>query len=533
MSAIKPIWIPTQARIEKANLTKFIEHLRHQGIAINNYTQLQEWSVMQSGQFWLELWNFCDVIGFQGSCIVGQGKSRWQLPVRARDTIWFPQAEINYAENLLSYAYQKPGAIALHIHNEAGDEVHMTWQTLCDEVSIMQQWLKRNGVGRGDVVAACLPCIAQNVVALLATTSLGAIWTAAPVDAQINTIIEHFSHLNPKILFCCNGYQFAGQIYSLHHKNAALSQALSSLVNVCEINNIDANNPINDAAQASEPHYSDWDAVISSYAPRGIKYERVFFNDPLFILCQLRPEAPPEYIMHSVGGTLLNHLKEHQFHCDIQPDERVLYPSRCADVLHYWQISVLASGATLVMYDGSPLFPAAGALWQIAERYDVTLLGADSHYFAELQTKHYSPNTNFSLSQLKTLCISGASQHVLPARYIYENIGNDIHLLTLDCCCDICGCMMIGNPLSAVYDNECQGAGLAIDVQTTQLAQTEQSAPKALICVNSLPNYPCGFWHDDGHRYHQRYWQDFPGMWYHGEHIKPTEHGGYILYDLP
>lgn len=525
--ACNPLWIPSEERVSSSNLMQFIQHINMQGEAIEHYSQLHQWSIADKKQFWLEVWQFCDVIGFRGNCIYGEGISRWEQFTPARDTIWFPQAQLNYAENLLSYAFQQPDGIAVWFKNENGKSQKITWQQLNDQVSILQQWLTQNGVEKGDVVAGYLPHIPETLVAMLAATSLGAIWTATSPDFGVDSVVERFGQVNPKILFCCNGYTFNGKTHSMEEKNTHIVDAISSIQNTCQIEYLQqrsVNITINDG-------FSDWHSIFASYLPRGLHYNRVGFNDPLFILYSSGTTGKPKCIAHSVGGTVLNHLKEHQLHCDIQPKDRVFYYTTCGWMMWNWHVSALASGATLVIYDGHPMYPQPSVLWKLAEEAEVTLFGTSAKYLEALQKTAFSPSDYYPLSHLKTLCSTGSVLYPEQFDYVYSNIKADLHLASISGGTDICGCFLLGNPISPVYRGECQGAALGLDVAVFNQAgepTTEQRGE--LVCRNSFPNQPIGFWHDDGERYHHAYWNKYAGIWHHGDEVAWTENKGMRFY---
>ncbi|EHI9240499.1 acetoacetate--CoA ligase [Vibrio vulnificus] len=525
MPTSSPIWTPSPERIATSNLKKFIEHINMQGEAIENYAQLHQWSIVENKKFWMEIWTFCDVIGYQGDCIVGEGKPKWGNYFSQRDNLWFPQAELNYAENLLSSAYQKPQEPSIIFRNERNEESSLSWQELCDQVSILQQWLIRNGVGKGDVVAGYLPYLPETVIAMLATTSLGAVWTSTSPDFGTDSVIERLGQVNPKILFCCDGYSFNGKTFDMSEKNRKIAEQLPDLLNICEIEYLES--PETDY----NTNYSTWAAIIENYDAKGIIYERVPFNSPLFILYSSGTTGKPKCIIHTVGGTIINHLKEHQLHCDIQPDDRVFYYTTCGWMMWNWHVSTLASGATLVIYDGSPVYPEQSVLWDMLDDCQVTLFGTSAKYLEAIQHAHYEPALFHDLSTLKTICSTGSVLYPEQFDFVYSSIKSDVHLASISGGTDICGCFVLGNPISPVYRGEVQYAGLGVSIavyDTSGQPVVEQRGE--LVCTNSLPNYPLGFWHDDGERYHQSYWSKYPNVWHHGDDVIMTNHGGFVFY---
>ncbi|NIY83755.1 acetoacetate--CoA ligase [Vibrio hepatarius] len=521
----EPIWVPSQQRIESSNLHQFIQHVNIQGHDIHNYEELHKWSIENPRDFWLETWQFCDVIGYMGECIAGEGLSKWGEHTPSRDTIWFPQAQLNYAENLLSYAFQAPSDIAIWFTNERGEQQTLTWQELCDKVSIVQQWLEQQGVSQGDVVAGYLPHMPETVIAMLATTSLGAIWTSTSPDFGTESVVERFGQVQPKVLFCCNGYQFNGKAFPMGEKNRAIIDALPSLKATCQIDYL----PLTERDNSGQ--LTEWQSVMADFIPHALHYQRISFNDPLFVLYSSGTTGKPKCIVHSVGGITLNHLKEHQLHSDIQPKDRVFYYTTCGWMMWNWHVSALASGATLVIFDGSPMYPDQNVLWQLAEKTEVSLFGTSAKYLEALQKGEFNALQQFDLSSLKTLCSTGSVLYPQQFDYVYNNIKQDLHLASISGGTDICGCFVIGNPISAVYRGECQSAALGLDVavfnEHGELVIAERGE---LVCRNSFPNQPLGFWHDDGERYHNAYWAKFANTWHHGDDVKQTENGGMVFY---
>ncbi|WGV98900.1 acetoacetate--CoA ligase [Vibrio sp. YMD68] len=527
MSNHDPIWVPSTQRIEESNLHQFIQHINMQGEAIEDYSSLHQWSITETKQFWLEIWQYCDVIGYRGDCIFGEGIAKWGSFFPSRDTIWFPQAQLNYAENLLSFAFQKPSEIAIWFKNEQGKNTQMTWQELCDQVSIVQQWLKQNGVEKGDIVAGYLPYIPEAVIAMLATTSLGAIWTSTSPDFGSDSVIERFGQVKPKILFCCNGYQFNGKSFSLHDKNAMIAQALPSIESICEIDYVRVTNDEYDYPQ----QYSDWESILANYLPKGLRYQRVGFNDPLFILYSSGTTGKPKCIVHSVGGTVLNHQKEHQLHCDIQPLDRVFYFTTCGWMMWNWHVSTLASGATLVIYDGSPMFPSEDSLWKLAEEAQLSFFGTSAKYLQALEKSSLIPREKYDLTALKTVCSTGSVLYPEQFDFVYDGIKSDLHLASISGGTDICGCFVLGSPISPVFRGECQVKGLGLDVAVfDQHGHSVVEQRGELVCCNSFPNQPIGFWQDNGSGYHNAYWTVYDNTWHHGDDVCLSAHQGMTFY---
>ncbi|MFZ3513317.1 acetoacetate--CoA ligase [Vibrio harveyi] len=519
------VWQPTEDRIEQANITQFIEHINRQGFELTNYSDLHQWSLEHNEHFWKEVWQFCDLIGTQGDTVKAQGESRWQSPMQNRDAVWFPQAQVNYAENLLSLAEQQADELAIWFENERGDKQIYTWKQLCDEVSSVQQWLVECGIKQGDVVAGYLPHMPQTVIAMLATTSLGATWTSTSPDFGVESVIERFGQVKPKVLFSCDGYTFNGKTFDMSEKNHHIADHLDGLKQVCQIGYL-------------KPHVfecdvctHDWQNIINQYSPAPLHYTRVEFNSPLFVLYSSGTTGKPKCIVHSVGGTILNHLKEHQLHSDIQPQDRVFYYTTCGWMMWNWHVSALASGACLVIFDGSPVHPTPNVLWDLAQRAEVSLFGTAAKYLEAIEKAGLSPIQDYSLPALRTLCSTGSVLYPEQFDYVYQHIKQDLHLASISGGTDICGCFVLGNPISPVYRGECQYAGLGIDVQVfDSQGQSVNGQRGELVCTNSMPNFPVGFWNDTGERYHNAYWDKFDDIWHHGDDVERSAKGGFVFY---
>ncbi|WP_114634417.1 acetoacetate--CoA ligase [Vibrio splendidus] len=547
----KPIWQPSDQRIAHANVTRFMDSLDQQGILerkLKNYTDLHQWSVEHPESFWQNVWQFCGMVGSQDSIdnaqrelIKTQGESRWQQPKSNRDAVWFPNAHVNYAENLLHSSKTLPNELAIWFENERGEQQSYTWQTLSEEISRIQRWLVDCGVQQGDVVAAYTPYLPQTVIAMLATTSLGAIWTSTSPDFGVESVIERFGQVKPKVLFTCDGYTFNGKTFDMTDKNREIIEHLNELKQVCEIDYLKPTRDLEkshlekrDLEKNKVEHdvsIQSWKNIISYYQPKPLRFTRVGFNEPLFVLYSSGTTGKPKCIVHSVGGTTINHLKEHQLHCDIKPNDRVFYYTTCGWMMWNWHVSALASGACLVIFDGSPVYPQPNVLWDLAQRADVSTFGTSAKYLEAIEKAELSPIDSHSLPHLRTLCSTGSVLYPEQFDYVYNHIKQDLHLASISGGTDICGCFVLGNPISPVYRGECQQAGLGVDIKVFNSSGQKVNHERGeLVCVNSLPNFPVGFWNDTGERYHSTYWDRFDNVWHHGDEVAQSVHGGYLFY---
>ncbi len=311
----------------------------------------------------------------------------------------------------------------------------------------------------------------------------------------------------------------------MSEKNHRIADHLDGLKQVCQIGYL-------------KPHVfecdvctHDWQNIINQYSPAPLHYTRVEFNSPLFVLYSSGTTGKPKCIVHSVGGTILNHLKEHQLHSDIQPKDRVFYYTTCGWMMWNWHVSALASGACLVIFDGSPVHPTPNVLWDLAQRAEVSLFGTAAKYLEAIEKAGLSPIQDYSLPALRTLCSTGSVLYPEQFDYVYQHIKQDLHLASISGGTDICGCFVLGNPISPVYRGECQYAGLGIDVQVfDSQGQSVSEQRGELVCTNSMPNFPVGFWNDTGERYHNAYWDKFDDIWHHGDDVGRSAKGGFVFY---
>jgi acetoacetyl-CoA synthetase len=507
------LWQPDQERIQQSNLQHFMAEVnRFHGLQLHSYAQLYQWSVEKTTRFWPLVWQHCGVKGELGN-IVAENRQEMQR------TRWFPDSRLNFAENLLRRQDDTPAIIS---RIEGSPSHTLSWRELADQVARLAQWLRGQGIGRGDVVAAYLPNIAETVVAMLATTSLGAIWTSTSPDFGEASVVERFGQTRPRVLFAVDGYRYNGKAIDIQDKVAGVVSQIDSIEQTVMIPLL--GHPL----QLGH----GWRQILASQPDASLQFEPMAFNDPLYILYSSGTTGKPKCIVHGIGGTLLQHLKEHQLHCDIKPGERIFYFTTCGWMMWNWLVSALASGATLVLYDGSPFYPDGNVLWDLARDEEVALFGTSAKYLDALHKQGYTPIKTHQLPQLRLICSTGSVLSPEGFDYVYQQIKQDVQLSSISGGTDICSCFVIGNPISPVYRGESQGRGLGLAVQVfNEAGQPVQGEKGELVCTKPFPAQPIGFWGDaSGDKYHAAYFERFDNIWCHGDWIELTPTGGILFY---
>lgn len=526
------LWRPSRERIQSSLLYQFMVQLsEQQNTLFHNYHQLHHWSVNHSDNFWDQVWDFSGVIGHKGKPIFFAPP---QSKLLAKETQWFPNATLNFAENLLKNwnRHAAADAIVFHCEGQKEQQQRISWQQLYRQTSQLTQFLAANGVKQGDVVAGYIPNIPQAIITMLATSALGAIWTSTSPDFGADSVIERFGQTKPKVLLTADGYFYNGKSHSSLDN---ITQMLAQLPSVEQLIVIPYTQIGIRTFTASIPKsitLTLWQNALDPYEPADIQFTPVPFNHPLYILYSSGTTGKPKCIVHSTGGLLLNHLKEHRLHCNIKQGDRIFYFTTCGWMMWNWLVSGLASGATVVLYDGSPFYPNASVLWDMAEQEQLSLFGTSAKYLEALEKQNYSPNQFYSLPHLQILCSTGSVLAPEQFDYVYNHIKSDVQLASISGGTDICGCFAIGNPLSPVYKGECQSQALGMDIRVfNEQGQTELTQQGELVCCNSFPNQPIGFWNDpDGKRYHNAYWNTYPNTWHHGDFVALSSTGGIVFF---
>jgi acetoacetyl-CoA synthetase len=488
------------------------------GRVFDDYHDLYAWSVEDLEGFWEAVWDFCGVIheGARGPVLVDGDK----MP-GAR---FYPEVRLNFAENLLR---RRDGHDAIVFWGEDKVRRRLSYAELHDLVTRTAAALAGLGVGDGDRVAGFMPNMPETVVAMLATASLGAIWSSCSPDFGVQGVLDRFGQIEPKVLFCPDGYYYNGKVIDSLERVRAFAPRLASLKRIVVVSYL-----------AEKPNLTGLDKsvafadFIAPHEAGEIAYCRVPFNQPLYIMYSSGTTGQPKCIVHGAGGTLLQHLKEHKLQCDVRRDDRVFYFTTCGWMMWNWLVSALAAEATLLLYDGSPFHPSGNILFDFIETEKGTLFGTSAKYIDACNNAGVDPASNHDLSALRTVTSTGSPLVPEGFDYVYQHIKADVCLSSIAGGTDIIGCFMGGNPIGPVWRGEIQARHLAMAVQVFDDQGNPVVGEKGeLVCLKPFPSMPVAFWNDpEGARYRGAYFETYPGVWHHGDFITLTEHGGIIVY---
>jgi acetoacetyl-CoA synthetase len=513
-----PLWQPSPERVAKANLTAFMAHLeRDWGVKLSTYAELHDWSVREMEKFWASVWDFTGVTGTRGERVLAD-------PDRMPGARFFPDARLNLAENLLRRSGPET---AIAFWGEDKVKRRLSFDELRALVSRLQQVLRDAGVGEGDRVAGFMPNMPETVAAMLATASLGAVWSSCSPDFGVQGVLDRFGQIEPKVLFCPDGYFYNGRAHDSLARVAEFSKELPSLTRIIVCPYLSET-----PALSGLPKGVTLADAIAGKAARGIEYVRVPFNSPLYIMYSSGTTGKPKCIVHGVGGTLLTHMKEHQLQCDVKPGDRVFYFTTCGWMMWNWLASALASQASLVLYDGSPFHPQPEILFDLADAEGVTLFGTSAKYIDALKNAGARPMRTHDLSTVRTITSTGSPLLPESFDYVYEHVKRDVCLSSISGGTDIIACFVAGNPIGPVWRGEIQARclGMAVDVFDDE-GRPVRGQKGELVCTRPFPSMPLGFWNDpDGARYRAAYFERFPGSWCQGDFAEITAHDGVIIY---
>ncbi|HVN45938.1 MAG TPA: acetoacetate--CoA ligase [Steroidobacteraceae bacterium] len=515
------LWRPSAARIADANLTRFMRCVNaRRGLQLREYEELHAWSVSSIDAFWTELARFADVRAAFGA---GPALENGAAMPGAR---FFPDAQLNFAGNLLRYDDEQP---ALIFRNERGLRRSLCYRALRGEVARIAAGLRSAGVVPGDRVAGYLPNLPEAAVAMLASASIGAIWSSCSPDFGVHGVLERFGQIAPKVLFTADGYYYAGKRNDSLQPMAEVLGQLDAVERVVVVPYLEPA-PRLDALGSAARRALHWQEFGSGAAP--LRLDPLPFDHPLYILYSSGTTGAPKCIVHGAGGTLLQHLKEHLLHTDLRRSDRLFYFTTCGWMMWNWLMSGLASGATLLLYDGSPFHPEPGVLWRLAEEERLTIFGTSAKYLSALEKSSYRPAQSVDLTALRTLLSTGSPLLPEGFDFVYRAVKADLQLASISGGTDIVSCFALGCPIRPVYRGElqCRGLGMAVEV-FDDAGRAVRDGRGELVCTAPFPSMPLGFWNDpQGAKYRAAYFERFPGVWHHGDYAAITAHDGLIIY---
>ena len=512
-SAPPPTWTPTTGRIDASNLTRFASAVGRRG---SSYDDLHAWSVEQAGEFWSAVWDFTGVVGSRGERSVERGASM-------RFDRYFPDATLNVADTFLRWTGSQDALVAV---DERGGRRVLSRDELRASVSATAAALRAEGVTVGDRVVAWLPNIPETVIVMLATASIGAVFSSTSPDFGVAGVVDRFSQIEPSVLVACDGYMYGGKRFELADRLSEIISALPTLrrtVVVAHLGDV----PLANGTLS----FADW---IAPFAGSTFETVALPFDHPWYVLFSSGTTGQPKCIVHRAGGVLIKHLQEHQLQCDIGPGDRVMYFTTAGWMMWNWLASVLASGATAVLYDGSPFSPSGDVLFDLADAEQVTLLGVSAKFLDSCAKAGVAPMDRVPLKSLRTICSTGSPLSPDGFRYVYGRVKADVHLASISGGTDLCACFVGGDPTGPVWAGEIQrpGLGMAVDVWgPTGASLSSSEGAGELVCTRSFPSMPLGFWgDDDGSRYRAAYYERFADVWAQGDFASWTEHGGIVVH---
>jgi acetoacetyl-CoA synthetase len=514
------LWTPSDETVRNANITRLMRDLNAaHGLGLDSYAALHRFSIDEPEKFWSAIWDFCGVrASAHGERTIVDGD-------RMPGARYFPDARLNYAQNLLRRRDTSPAMI---FRGEDKAEGSVTWAELNDLVSQMQQGLAAAGVEAGDRVAAMMPNMPQAAIGMLAAASLGAIWSSCSPDFGERGVLDRFGQIEPKVLIACDGYWYNGKEIDVSAKLASIAAALPTLERVIVVPYLGRA----DEVAGTIANGVSWNHVLATHAPAEPTFAQLPFDHPLYILFSSGTTGVPKCIVHSAGGVLLKHLVEQQLQCDLKAGERVFYFSTCGWMMWNWLMSALASEATLLLYDGSPFAPSKRVLFDFADETGAHIFGTSAKFIDAVRKTGWRPSDTHALKTVRTIMSTGSPLAPESFDFVYDAIKRDVHLASISGGTDICGCFVGGVPVLPVWRGEIQASflGMATDVWDDAGAPLARGKGE-LVCTRPFPSMPISFWNDpDGAKYHAAYFARFDNVWCHGDFAEWTAHGGMIIH---
>jgi acetoacetyl-CoA synthetase len=487
------------------------------GVELPDYPALYEFSIDRPAEFWRAVWKFCDIRGEMGDRVVIDLE---KMP-GAR---FFPDARLNFAANLLRRRDDTP---ALMFNGEGQRPRSVTHRELYSQVTRFATALRSAGVAPGDRVAGYMPNLPETVVAALGAAAIGAVWTSCSPDFGVDGVLDRFGQISPRVLVAPDAYIYAGKVHAVLPRVRTILAALPSVERTVIVPYI---SPA--PAQDDVPHAITWEKFLGREDPEDFTFVPLPFDHPLYILYSSGTTGVPKCIVHGAGGTLIQHLKEHQLHCDVRPGDRVFYFTTCGWMMWNWLVTALASEATLVLYDGAPFHPDGNVLFDYADEAGVTLFGTSAKFIDAVSKAGLAPMDSHRLDTVRTITSTGSPLAPESFDFVYDHVKRDVHLASISGGTDIVSCFVLGNPIGPVWRGEIQARGLGMKVEVFDEEGCAVVGTKGeLVCTMPFPSMPLGFWDDsDGVKYRAAYFDRYPGVWHHGDYVELTATGGIIIY---
>ena len=510
----KCLWTPSEKRIEQSNIKSFIQflvqHYQYPDMQFD-YPSLHAWSLMNKENFWKALWEFSRVEGVIGEVILKNGD---QMP----GAQWFPEAQLNFAQNLMKSTVADSD-IAIVERGEHGRREEINFRELRDQVAKVSLYLTEQGVQKGDCVAGFLPNSQYAIIAMLATASIGAIWTSCSPDFGIQGVLDRFKQTQPKVLFACDGYYYANKTIHTMDRVDEISESLSSLNSLVVVPYLNLEDQTRLSGKAL------WPNLLAKEIPELV-FEPMPFNAPLYVMYSSGTTGKPKCIVHTVGGTLLQHLKEHALHTDVKAGSHLFYYTTCGWMMWNWLVSGLSLGARIILYDGSPFHAKQTQLFDLIDEEKISIFGGSAKYYAACEKFELIPKNTHKLDSLTTVLSTGSPLSHESFQYLYEQVKTDICVSSISGGTDIISCFALGCPILPVYIGELQCIGLGMDVAfVDDQGQALEQGKGELVCRQSFPSMPSGFWNDaDGQKYHDAYFSRFDNTWAHGDYGEVIQH---------
>jgi acetoacetyl-CoA synthetase len=515
------LWQPTQAQVNNARITRFREQVcATHGLDLADYSALHQWSIDHPEAFWSLVWDYCGVVASN------KGDRVLEFAHKMPGAQWFPDAKLNFAENLL----QKRGTDnAIVFRAEDAVSRTLSRDELVRQVAAVANYLRGAGVRVGDRVVGFMPNMPETIVAMLAATSLGAVWSSCSPDFGVQGVVDRFGQIEPTVLFAADGYYYNGKFHDSLEKVQSFRRQLPTLESVVLVS---FETPLESDEAADIPGATSYAEIVQQNDGATLTFEQLPFNHPLYVMYSSGTTGVPKCIVHSAGGSLLQHLKEQQLHCDLRAGERLFYFTTCGWMMWNWLVSGLASGAEIMLYDGSPFYPDGNVLFDFAEQEDLHVFGTSAKYIDALGKADIHPAQTHQLASLRSVLSTGSPLSPESFDYVYRHVKADICLSSISGGTDILGCFIGGNPALPVARGELQCAllGMAVEVFNDR-GESVIGQKGELVCTRPFPSMPVGFYGDaDGSRYHKAYFDRFDNVWCHGDFIEITDSGSAVIH---